>query len=188
MRLGGAIQPQTAPQTPQIQHAQADQGAGQQIEGAGPLGRGVGAAEPPCQRGPRGRQDRPGGGLCAQQHRRSGGRQGHTAAAQLAGHGLGADRGAHDHGHRVPGGGAVNVLAAQHPGDMGGLLRGRGGHEHAHALSALADLSALSALAAPRLLGAGGVQGLAQERAAVRGGAGHRDPPGLVAPDGVQSG
>ena len=76
----------------------------------------------------------------------------------------------------------MNVLAAQHPGDMGGLLRGRGGHEHAHALSALA------ALAAPQLLGPGDVRGLAQERAAVRGGAGHRDPPGLVAPDGVQSG
>ena len=38
------------------------------------------------------------------------------------------------------------------------------------------------------VLGAGGVRGLAQERAAVRGGAGNRDPPGLVAPDGVQSG
>ena len=181
--LGGAIQAQTTAQASQIQRAQADQGAGEQVEGAGPLGRRVRTAEAPGERGPGGRQNRPGGRFGAQQHRRCGGRQGHAAAAQLAGHDLGTPRRAHDDGHGVPGRGAVDALAAQHAGDVRGLLGGRGGDD---------DLGS-SRAPGVRLIRPGDrrlrlARRRGHQRPAVGGGAGHRDPSGLIPPHGVQRG
>ena len=79
----------------------------------------------------------------------------------------------------------VDVLDAQHPGDVGGLLGGGGRHDGPH--------TGWPRAVAPRLLRLRfrspiGVLRPDQERAAVGGGAGHRNPAGLVAPHGAQGG